>query len=128
MGNGKATGKGLGRGRGESNALEIVGEQAAEPWLRSDGAGVVLRQLAQLLLLGIALIAGNHQGVGIAHGHLQGVRGEAKHRSCCCWAPSLYTGLYLRNIPPWGKSIGRSTPWDGRVHECEQQLMGGSIP
>ena len=32
MGNGKATGKGLGRGRGEPNALEIVGEQVVEPW------------------------------------------------------------------------------------------------
>jgi len=43
----------------------------------SDGAGVVLGQLAELLLLGVALVAGDHQRVGVAHGHLgQGQRGN----------------------------------------------------
>lgn len=39
----------------------------------SEGAGVVLRELPQLLLLRLRLVPGDHQGVGIAHGHLLGV-------------------------------------------------------
>lgn len=39
----------------------------------SEGAGVVLGELPQLLLLRLRLVPGDHQGVGIAHGHLLGV-------------------------------------------------------
>lgn len=37
----------------------------------SEGAGVVLRELPQLLLLCLRLVPGDHQRVGIAHGHLE---------------------------------------------------------
>lgn len=36
----------------------------------SDGAGVVFGQLAELLFFGVGLVAGDHQRVGVAHGHL----------------------------------------------------------
>lgn len=77
--------------REKPNALEIVGEQVVKTADRlenrggrlgcppgpSEGAGVVLGQLAQLLLLGVALVTGDHQRVGIAHGHL-GAEGETE--------------------------------------------------
>lgn len=40
-------------------------------WGPSEGAGVVLRELPQLLLLCLRLVSGDHQGMGIAHGHLE---------------------------------------------------------
>lgn len=45
----------------------------------SEGARVVFWQLLQLLTLGLALIAGDCQGVGMAHGHLGGENRERWH-------------------------------------------------
>lgn len=47
--------------------------------LRSEGARVVLRQPLDLLLLRLALVSGDHQGVRVAHGHLGDKSRQPRH-------------------------------------------------